>query len=94
MARKNIMNKKQMLGVPATILEDGTIKLPNDMLEFAGISLGGAIEIFADKDAIFIRTADIFCDFCGQNGNMDSVGDMLVCPECLDELNKKANSFR
>jgi bifunctional DNA-binding transcriptional regulator/antitoxin component of YhaV-PrlF toxin-antitoxin module len=91
---ENITHKKQMLGVPVNVLADGTIKLPDDMLEFAGVLKGGTVEIFADRDGIFIRTADIICDFCGINGNMGKLGEKNICNRCLAELNEKVQGMK
>lgn len=90
----NITHRKKMLGVPVEVLADGTIKLPDDMLEFAGISKGGVVEVFADKDGVFIRTADIICDFCGINGNMEELGGKKICARCLYELGKKVQAIK
>jgi hypothetical protein len=80
-----MVNRKQMLGLPVKIQEDGTIHLPKDMLEFAGII--GTVEVFADKSGIYLRTADVFCDFCGMNGNItEKVGDKKICQNCLEQM--------
>jgi bifunctional DNA-binding transcriptional regulator/antitoxin component of YhaV-PrlF toxin-antitoxin module len=87
-------NRQQMLGVPVVIQEDGTIKLPTTMLEYAGITKGGTVEVFANRDGVFMRTADIFCDFCGVNGNMQTIGGKNICPSCMNELDKKVKSIK
>jgi hypothetical protein len=80
--------RKQMLGLPVEVSEDGTIKLPKDMLEFAGIHKN--VEVYADKYGVHLRTADIWCDFCGNNGNnTELIGDKHICDGCLEAMNEK-----
>lgn len=78
------MNK--FLGILATVTEEGTLQLPLDMLETAGIKPGQKVEIFADTSHLFIRTAERFCDICGVNANTTRIGYQEICKDCIDRI--------
>ncbi|KAA0763004.1 AbrB/MazE/SpoVT family DNA-binding domain-containing protein [Bacillus sp. SH5-2] len=78
------MNK--FLGVLATVTEEGTLQLPLDMLETAGIKPNTKVEIFADTSHLFIRTAERFCDICGVNANTTRIGYQEICKDCIDQI--------
>ncbi|HHI3604921.1 TPA: AbrB/MazE/SpoVT family DNA-binding domain-containing protein [Bacillus anthracis] len=80
------MNK--FLGVLTVVGEDGTIKVPLDKLQTAGIKPNSKVEIFSDNSNLFIRTAEKFCDICGTNTNTTSVGNQEICKDCLDKITK------
>ncbi|MDA1631783.1 AbrB/MazE/SpoVT family DNA-binding domain-containing protein [Bacillus cereus] len=76
----------QYLGVLGTVGEDGTIKVPLDMLQTAGIKPNSKIELFSDTSNLFIRTAEKFCDICGVNTNTTKIGNQEICKSCLDRI--------
>ncbi|KAB2441371.1 AbrB/MazE/SpoVT family DNA-binding domain-containing protein [Bacillus luti] len=76
----------KFLGVLATVTEEGTLQLPLDMLETAGIKPGQKVEIFADITHLFIRTAERFCDVCGVNANTTRIGNREICKDCIDQI--------
>ncbi|MDM5370471.1 AbrB/MazE/SpoVT family DNA-binding domain-containing protein [Bacillus bombysepticus] len=76
----------QFLGVLGTVGEDGTIKVPLDMLHTAGIKPNSKVELFSDTSNLFIRTAEKFCNICGSNTNTMSVGNQEICKPCLDTI--------
>ncbi|MFH7833822.1 AbrB/MazE/SpoVT family DNA-binding domain-containing protein [Bacillus luti] len=78
------MNK--FLGVLATVTEEGTLQLPLDMMETAGIKPNTKVEIFADTSHLFIRTAERFCDICGVNANTTRIGYQEICKDCIDRI--------
>lgn len=79
----------QLLGLPVKIQNDGSVKLPEDMLRYAGVTVGGTVEVFANKEGLFIKNAEVFCDVCGNNGIVELIGNRRVCPNCIDEFDKK-----
>lgn len=76
----------QFLGIIGTVGEDGTIKVPLDMLQTAGIRPNSKIELFSDTSNLFIRTAEKFCDICGGNTNTATIGNQEICKPCLDQI--------
>jgi bifunctional DNA-binding transcriptional regulator/antitoxin component of YhaV-PrlF toxin-antitoxin module len=84
---------KQSLGLGIKVTKGGVIKLPKDMMDFAGLRDEGTVEVFADAGGIYIRTmeADEVCDFCDMNnGKTKQIGDKKICGGCLQELKRKA----
>jgi bifunctional DNA-binding transcriptional regulator/antitoxin component of YhaV-PrlF toxin-antitoxin module len=84
------MAESRFLGVLATVGEDGTIKIPLDKLETAGIEVGEQVEIFSNGEYVFIRAINQFCDICGINGNMTQIGNLKMCRSCIQALHEKA----
>ncbi|KOS25238.1 ABC transporter [Bacillus anthracis] len=78
----------KFLGVLGTVGEDGTIKIPLDKLQTAGIKPNTKVEIFTDNSNLFIRTAEKFCDICGVNTNTTRIGNQEICKDCLDRITK------
>jgi bifunctional DNA-binding transcriptional regulator/antitoxin component of YhaV-PrlF toxin-antitoxin module len=83
--------EQQFLGIVANVGEDGTIKVPSQFLESAGIRAGGKIEVFANTDTVFFRTIETFCDLCGGNANVRLVGNLNLCSACINNLNAAAD---
>lgn len=84
----------QFLGVILDIGEDGTIKIPVDKLETAGIKPGGKVEVFSNVNCVYIRQAEDFCDICGGNhGKLQTVGKTKICNNCLQHISSKANEM-
>jgi bifunctional DNA-binding transcriptional regulator/antitoxin component of YhaV-PrlF toxin-antitoxin module len=84
---------KQSLGLAIKVTQGGVIKLPKDMMDFAGIKDLGTVEVFADGGGIYIRTmeADEVCDICDMNnGKTKKIGDKKICGSCLNEIRMKA----
>jgi bifunctional DNA-binding transcriptional regulator/antitoxin component of YhaV-PrlF toxin-antitoxin module len=80
---------KQSLGLGVSVAQDGTIKLPDDMLEYARIKKGGTVEVFADAQGLYIRTMEDeeLCDFClTPNGKTHSIGDKRICHHCMTQI--------
>jgi bifunctional DNA-binding transcriptional regulator/antitoxin component of YhaV-PrlF toxin-antitoxin module len=84
------VEESRFLGVLATVGEDGTIKIPLDKLETAGIEVGEQVEIFSNGEYVFIRATNQFCDICGINGNMKQVGNLKICNSCLKVISEQA----
>ncbi|SIR95318.1 hypothetical protein SAMN05878494_5387 [Bacillus cereus] len=80
----------QFLGILATVGEDGTIKVPLDMLQTAGIQPNTKVELFSNTSNLFIRTAEKFCSICGTNTNTLNVGNQEICKSCLDRITQAA----
>ncbi|MCU5196504.1 AbrB/MazE/SpoVT family DNA-binding domain-containing protein [Bacillus mobilis] len=84
----------QFLGIIAVVGEDGTIKVPLDMLQTAGIQPNSKVELFSDTSNLFIRTAEKFCDICSVNTNTTRIGAQEICKDCLDRITKAAQEGR
>ncbi|HDR4393118.1 TPA: AbrB/MazE/SpoVT family DNA-binding domain-containing protein [Bacillus cereus] len=80
----------RFLGILAVVGEDGTIKVPLDMLQTAGIKPNSKVELFSDTSNLFVRTAEKFCDICRTNTNTTSVGNQEICKPCLDRITQAA----
>ncbi|HGH7181609.1 TPA: AbrB/MazE/SpoVT family DNA-binding domain-containing protein [Bacillus luti] len=76
----------RFLGILTTVGEDGTIKVPLDMLQTAGIKPNSKVELFSDASNLFVRTAEKFCDICGTNTNTTTIGSQEICKDCLDRI--------
>lgn len=76
----------QFLGIITTVKKDGTIQVPLDMLQTAGIKPNSKVELFSDTSNLFIRTAEKFCDICGANTNTTRIGNQEICKNCLDQI--------
>ncbi|MEK4500000.1 AbrB/MazE/SpoVT family DNA-binding domain-containing protein [Bacillus sp. FSL R12-0069] len=76
------------LGVLVVVREDGTIQVPLDKLQTAGIKPNSKVEIFSDNSNLFIRTAEKFCDICGVNTNTTKIGNQEICKDCLERITK------
>jgi bifunctional DNA-binding transcriptional regulator/antitoxin component of YhaV-PrlF toxin-antitoxin module len=79
------------LGIVATVDEYGNVKIPLDKLETAGIKINSQVEIFSNTECVFIRTAEIFCDICGGNGNAKTVGNLKMCKSCIEQLKNQVD---
>jgi bifunctional DNA-binding transcriptional regulator/antitoxin component of YhaV-PrlF toxin-antitoxin module len=84
------MDESKYLGVLVTVGENGTITIPLDKLETAGIEVGEQVEIFSNSEYVFIRAANQTCDVCGANGNVIQVGNLKMCYNCIKTLNEQA----
>lgn len=82
--------ESRFLGVLVTVGDDGTIKIPLDKLETAGIEPGEQVEIFSNDEFVFIRATNQFCDVCGINGNMTQIGNLKMCRNCIRALHEQA----
>lgn len=80
------MGPQKYLGLLVDVLEDGTIKLPEAMLNGAGIVKGSKVEVFATDTHLFLRTIDEECSICGTNGKMKNIGGRLMCNHCIHEI--------
>ncbi|WP_270607501.1 AbrB/MazE/SpoVT family DNA-binding domain-containing protein [Bacillus mobilis] len=78
----------QYLGIIVPVSEDGTIKVPLDMLQTAGITPNSKVELFSDTSNLFVRTAEKFCDICGVNTNTTKIGNQEICKDCLERITK------
>lgn len=78
------------LGILATVEEGGTITVPLQFLEGAGISVGAQVEIFGTHDTVFFRTTESTCDLCGGNANTKPIGNLKVCSNCINDLTTAA----
>ncbi|HHK5536843.1 TPA: AbrB/MazE/SpoVT family DNA-binding domain-containing protein [Bacillus mobilis] len=78
----------QYLGIIVPVGEDGTIKVPLDMLQTAGITPNSKVELFSDTSNLFVRTAEKICDICGVNTNTTKIGNQEICKDCLDRIAK------
>jgi bifunctional DNA-binding transcriptional regulator/antitoxin component of YhaV-PrlF toxin-antitoxin module len=82
----------QSLGLRASVNPDGSITIPSAMLEGAGIAPASIVEVFADSQFIYIRTAEDHCEVCNENANTTKVGNLKMCKSCIDELNNQAKT--
>lgn len=73
------MSGYQTLGVQVEVSEDGSIAFPSFLLKGAGIRPGSKVEVFGNKEYVFIRTVETYCDICGANGNVIQFGQLQVC---------------
>ncbi|PEM65343.1 hypothetical protein CN613_25715 [Bacillus pseudomycoides] len=78
--------KTGFLGEVITVGEDNSVLFPSRFLEGAGINPGSRVEIFGNKEYVFIRTVETFCDICGANANVIPFGQLNVCQSDYEKL--------
>jgi bifunctional DNA-binding transcriptional regulator/antitoxin component of YhaV-PrlF toxin-antitoxin module len=87
------MDESKYLGVLVTVGENGTITIPLDKLETAGIEVGEQVEVLSNGEFVFLRAVNQVCDVCGTNGNMTQIGNLKMCRNCIMTLHEQAEAI-
>ena len=77
------------LGIVRNIDELGRIVIPKELRNKMDMHEGASVEIFAKDDNICLRRYYRGCHFCGNEEELISFKEKLVCKACIDELSSK-----
>lgn len=75
-------------GIVRKIDELGRIVLPMELRRTLGIDAKDGVEIYVDQDAVILKKFNRSCTFCGEREDLKEFKDKLICPACIEALNK------
>lgn len=70
--------------------ELGRIVIPKEIRRSLSINECDPLEIFVDGDKVVLKPYKPGCTFCGEIQALTELRGANVCPDCIDELHKKA----
>ena len=76
-------------GMVRKIDELGRVVLPIELRRALEIGEKDALEIYTDSDTIILKKYQPACIFCGNAKDVFTYKGRNVCPECIQDLNKK-----
>jgi transcriptional pleiotropic regulator of transition state genes len=77
-------------GIVRKVDELGRVVLPKELRGTLNIGERDALEIFVDDDQIVLKKYDPDCVFCGNARNVVSFKGKNICPECREDIRKRA----
>lgn len=79
-------------GIVRNVDELGRVVLPKELRGTLNIGEKDALEIFIDEEKIILKKYDPDCIFCGNARNVTNFKGKNICPECRDDIRKRAIS--
>lgn len=76
------------LGVVRRLDELGRIVIPKEIRKTNGWECGTPMEMFMDKQGLFIRPYGDYCAVCGSRDELMKVKDKHICTDCCYEAVK------
>ena len=73
-------------GMVRRIDELGRIVIPKEIRKKLEINIKDPMEIYVEGRGIMLKKIENNCVFCGNNKNLISFKDKLICQKCLDAL--------
>lgn len=77
-------------GIVRKVDELGRVVLPKELRGTLNIGEKDALEIFTDEDTIILKKYDPDCVFCGNARNVASFKGKNICPDCRNDIRKRA----
>ena len=82
-----MINMKKNTGMIRNLDDLGRIVIPMEIRKKFNISIGDGIQIYVDtNNTIILKKYERNCTFCGNNKNLKTFNDKLICKKCLDKL--------
>ena len=75
-------------GITRKVDELGRIVIPMELRNKLGIIERDEIEIFVDGSSIILKKYNPNCIFCGNNKDLYSYNDKLICSKCKSNVEK------
>ncbi|EJP81069.1 hypothetical protein [Bacillus cereus] len=82
-------NGRPFLGRLIEINEEGSMIIPKDLLEYAGITEGSQVEVIGTSESLVFKTTTKRCDMCSRNSNTKQMGMFKLCERCYMSLTGK-----
>ena len=76
-------------GMVRRIDELGRIVIPKEIRKKLEIDIKDPMEIYVEGRGIMLKKVENNCVFCGNNKNLISFKDKLICQKCFDSLYKE-----
>ena len=73
-------------GMIRRVDELGRVVIPKEIRNKLEISEKDPIEIYVEGKSIVLKKIEDNCIFCGNNKNLISYKDKLICKKCLENL--------
>lgn len=73
-------------GITRKVDELGRIVIPMELRNKLAISEKDSLEIFVDGSSIILKKYNDTCTFCGNDKDLVSFGDKLICSKCRDKI--------
>jgi len=64
----------------------GRIVIPKPIRKQYNLEENDKLELFNEKDGIFLKKYSVACEFCGNDENLIKFRDKTICEKCLKEL--------
>lgn len=74
-------------GIVRKVDELGRVVIPKETRQILSVKEGDSLEIFKDEKEIILKKYAPGCTFCNNMKNLTQFKGMLICKECVDELN-------
>ena len=75
-------------GIIRRVDELGRVVLPIELRNKFGITEKDPMEIYVDGNSIILKKYEPNCIFCGNNEDLLSYNDKLICPDCAKKIGK------
>ncbi len=75
-------------GIFRKVDELGRIVIPMELRNKLNIAEKDSLEIFVDGSSIVLKKLNSTCTFCGNDKDLISYADKLICPKCKDKISK------
>ena len=73
-------------GIARRVDQLGRIVVPIELRRTLGIEVKDTLEMYVEKDLIFLTKYKPMCIFCDSTEEVKKYRDKLICSECLEEL--------
>lgn len=82
-----MINMLKNTGIIRKLDDLGRIVIPMEIRKKFNISEGDGMEIHIDSDnTIVLKKYERNCVFCGNNKNLKTFNDKLICKKCLNSI--------
>lgn len=78
-------------GIVRKVDELGRVVIPIELRKQLDINEKDPIEISTSGNSIILRKHEEACIFCGKSKNLVEYKEKLICPKCLNDLDKLSN---
>lgn len=73
-------------GILRRVDDLGRIVIPMELRNKLKIEEKDALEIFIDGSSIILKKKNYACEFCGNESNLLSFSDKLICSKCKAKI--------
>ena len=78
-------------GIIRKVDELGRIVIPIELRNKLSIAEKDSLEIFVDGSSIVLKKFSSSCTFCGNDKDLLSFGDKLICSKCKEKISNLNN---
>ena len=75
-------------GISRKVDELGRIVIPMELRTKLGIGEKDALDIYVEGSSIILKKCNTGCTFCGNDKDLVSYSDKLICPKCREKISK------